>query len=280
MTVTAKPSGATKTERWDIHVDGTTVSLSITHRTGTLSPILFLHGFGSTKEDFTDVLLKHEFRNHAIIAYDAPGCGQSICAEPSKLPIPFLVSTAETVLQILDVKTLHVIGHSMGGLTALELSHKNPKRISSFTNIKGNLTSEDCFLSRQIFDFPDTDDEAFFEEFIARTAQAPLYSSSLYASTLRYKVQCSSLRSIFTSMVDLSDHGDFLGKFLALPCSRVFMFGEQFESLPYLPKLAKHGVTTARILDSGQLPMYSNPVAMWHFIRKNIELGDAVDQKA
>lgn len=280
MTITAQSDSTAQTERWNINVDGTAISLSITHRVGLLTPILFLHSFGSTKEDFTDALLKHDFRNHATIAYDAPGCGQSTCAEPSKLSVPLLVNTAEIILQILNVQTFHVIGHSMGGLTALELSHKNPEKISSFTNIKGNLAPEDCFLSRQIFDFPDTDDEAFFEEFIARTAQAPFYSSSLHASTLRYKVQCSSLRPVFTSMVRLSDRGDLIGKLLVLPCPRVFMFGEQFDSLPYLPKLAKYDVTMGRILDSGHFPMYSNPVDMWQYVRENIELGEAASKDA
>lgn len=265
---------------WDIVVDDVPVKLSVTHRTGSLAPILFLHGFGSSKEDFADVLLKDDFRNHAIVAYDAPGCGLSSCAEPSKISIPFLVRTAEAVLEALGVVAFHLVGHSMGGLTALELAHKFPERVLSFTNIKGNLAPEDCFLSRQIFDYPESDDKVFFDDFIVRTARSPFYSSAFYAATLSQKVRWDSVRPIFTSMVQLSDNGDLLAKFLALPCLRVFMFGEQFASLKYLPTLAKHGVCLARIAASGHFPMYSNPPAMWQHIQRNVSLGEEFLKRA
>jgi hypothetical protein len=46
------------------------------------------------------------------------------------------------------------------------------------------------------------------------------------------------------SMVELSDHGDLLRRFLSLRCPRMFMYGEQNEALSYLPKLREHGVRT------------------------------------
>lgn len=263
------------TEAWDLNIDGTAISLAITHRTGPLAPVLFLHGFGSTKEDFTDFLLKKAFRGRAFVAYDAPGCGQSTCADPTQLSIPFLVRTAEAALDTLGIDKFHLVGHSMGALTALELSHKHPKRVLSFTNIKGNLAPEDCFLSRQIFDYPASDDIAFFNDFIERTACAPFYGSAMYATSLRLKSRPESVRPIFSSMVELSDKGDLLEKFLALPFPRIFMYGEQYDSLSYLPTLAAAGINMARIPDSGHFPMYSNPPAMWQHIEKAVALGEA-----
>lgn len=264
------------TEAWDLNIDGTAVSLAITHRTGPLTPVLFLHGFGSTKEDFFDSMLRESFSNRAIVAYDAPGCGQSTCADPTQLSIPFLVRTAETTLERLGIDKFHLVGHSMGALTALELSHKHPQRVLSFTNIKGNLAPEDCFLSRQIFDYPASDDRVFFDDFIKRTARAPFYGSALYATSLRLKSRPESVRPIFSSMVELSDKGNLLHKFLALPFPRIFMYGEQYDSLSYLPELAAAGVGMARIPESGHFPMYSNPPAMWQHIEKAMELGEVV----
>lgn len=249
------------TEALNLNIDGTAISLAITHRTGSLAPVLFLHGFGSTKEDFTDFLLKKAFHSRAFVAYDAPGCGQSTCADPAQLSIPFLVRTAEAALDALGIDKFHLVGHSMGALTALELSHKHPRRVLSFTNIKGNLAPEDCFLSRQIFDYPASDDAAFFNDFIERTARAPFYGSAMYATSLRLKSRPESVRPIFSSMVGLSDRGDLLEKFLALPCPRTVMYGEQYDSLSYLPTLAAAGINMARIPDSGHFPMYSNPPA-------------------
>lgn len=263
------------TEKWDLNIDGTDISLAVTHRGGPLAPVLFLHGFGSTKEDFADFLLKETFHGRAFVAYDAPGCGQSTCADPAQLSIPFLVWTAEAALETLGIlDKFHLVGHSMGALTALELSHKHPERVLSFTNIKGNLAPEDCFLSRQIFDYPASDDEAFFNDFIERTARAPFYGSAMYATSLRLKSRPESVRPIFSSMVELSDKGDLLEKFLALPFPRIFMYGEQYDSLSYLSTLAKAGIDMARIPDSGHFPMYSNPPAMWQHIEKAVASGE------
>ncbi|CAK1356999.1 hypothetical protein CB0940_11834 [Cercospora beticola] len=262
------------TERLDLNVDNIDISLAITHRPGRLCPVLFLHGFGSTKEDYTDFLLKKSFDGHAFVAYDAPGCGQSTITEHKQLSIPFLVKTAEALLDYLRIDRFHLVGHSMGALTGLELSHKHPARVLSFTNIKGNLSPEDCFLSRQIFDYPTSDDKLFFQDFIHRTFNATFFGSAMYATSLQLKARAESVRPIFSSMVKLSDAGDLLDKFLALPCPKIFMFGEQYDALSYLKKLGESGVTLARIEDCGHFPMYSNPPLMWRYILRAITEGE------
>ena len=50
----------------------------------------------------------------------------------------------------MKIDRFHLIGHSMGGLTALILGDEHPGRVSSFINIEGNVSPEDCFLSRQV----------------------------------------------------------------------------------------------------------------------------------
>jgi pimeloyl-ACP methyl ester carboxylesterase len=40
--------------------------------------------------------------------------------------IPFLASVAETVLRARRIERLHLIGHSMGGLTGLLLAEQKP----------------------------------------------------------------------------------------------------------------------------------------------------------
>ena len=64
-------------------------------------------------------------------------------------------------------------------------------------------------------------------------------------------------------MVELSDHGDLLAKFLGLTCPRLFMYGKENSTLSFLPGLAAGGVELAEIPRSGHWPMYANPVAMW-----------------
>ena len=74
------------------------------------------------------------------------------------------------------------------------------------------------------------------------------------------------MRSIFQSMVELSDNDDLMSKFLNLPCPRMFMYGEQNASLSYLSHIQAKGVRLAQIPDCGHFPMYSNPVLTWEKI--------------
>lgn len=80
------------------------------------------------------------------------------------------------------------------------------------------------------------------------------------------------MKPIFESMVDLSDRGGLLERFLALPLPTMFMYGEQNSSLSYLNRLALAGVDLAEIPYSAHFPMYSNPPVTWSritgFIRR------------
>ncbi|CAG8427023.1 unnamed protein product [Penicillium salamii] len=256
-----------------LQVEGVNLNLATIHTLKETPPILFLHGFGSCKEDLADIVVNPRMQHHGFIAFDAPGCGHSDSDNLSATDIPFLVATAEAILSHFQITKFHLMGHSMGGLTALLLAHSHPDRVLSFVDIKGNLASEDCFLSRQIFSFPSDDPEVFLDAFITRTRESKSFGNPLYASTLRARVRAGAVRAIFESMVQLSDSGDLLGMFLALPCPKMFMFGEENRGLSYLGQLEKEGVELALIPESGHFPMYSNPVEMWrriaNFFAKN-----------
>lgn len=259
-----------------IDVQGTALDIEFLHRDGDKTPILFLHGFGSTKEDYADIMFWPAFDGHAVLAYDAPGFGQSRTAEPSALSIPFLVETAKTMLANFNIKKFHLVGHSMGGLTSLLLAHELGDRVLSFTDIEGNVAPEDCFLSRQIVTHWDEDASAddFMKEFADRNRQSHFFSHHLYAASLAIKVQSSSPEPIFRSMVDLSDNQPLLEWFVDLPGATCFMHGDQNAGLTYLPHLRGQGVTVASIPHSGHFPMYANAPAMWAAIAENIKKGE------
>jgi pimeloyl-ACP methyl ester carboxylesterase len=256
--------------RFRLRVRGVGLEVATARHHGPSPPILFLHGFGSTKEDYADVALHPQLAGRPYFAYDAPGCGQSACEDLARLSIPFLVETVRAMLRHGGIERFHLVGHSMGGLTALVLADQEPERVLSFIDIEGNLAPEDCFLSRQVITHPAQDEDGFLDGLIDRTRRAPAYSSALYAAGLRHKVHAGAVRPIFTSMVELSDHGDLMPKFLGLPCPRMYMHGEQNTSLSYLGELAANGIEVAEISHSGHFPMYSNPVAMWARIARFI----------
>ncbi|KAL5357342.1 alpha/beta-hydrolase [Aspergillus floccosus] len=247
-------------------VHHTHLRLSTLFRPGSKPTIFFLHGFGSCKEDLHDITLLPQLKDHAFLAYDAPGCSQSESDDPSKTTIAFLVSTAKAVLDHYGITKFHLIGHSMGGLTALVLASSHPDPVLSFINIRGNLAPEDCFLSRQIFSHPGSSPQEFFDCFIERMRQLPAFSNALYAASLKDRVHVDAVEPIFKSMVQLSDFEDLLGRFLSLECPLMFMYGEQNRSLSYLSRLEESGVELAEIPFSGHFPMYANPPEMYRRI--------------
>ncbi|WP_231389462.1 alpha/beta fold hydrolase [Dickeya chrysanthemi] len=259
-------SGAFSRQCVSLKVRGASLDVAALYRGGRQAPIVFLHGFGSTKEDYADIVRYPAFDGHPFLAYDAPGCGETACDDLAAISIPFLVDTALAMLDSVGFERIHLVGHSMGGLTALMLAHRCPERVLSFVDIEGNIAPEDCFLSRQIVTYADDDAGRFFDEFIRRTHASPAWSSALYAASLRHKVRAGAVRGIFQSMVELSDHGDLMSTFLGLPCPKMFMYGEQNTSLSYLEHIARHGVRLAEIPLCGHFPMYANPVAMWRAI--------------
>jgi len=270
--------GANKLERFTLPltVGANDVEIAGLHHDGIGTPLVFLHGFGSTKEDYADVVQQEQLANRPVLAYDAPGCGATTCSDLTALSIPFLVAIAEQVLRAERIERYHLIGHSMGGLTALLLADRNPTAVAGMVNIEGNVAAEDCFLSRQIVSHPHDDPREFLADFADRVSGSRYYSSNLFAASLPHKVRADAVKPIFDSMVDLSDHGQLLERFLALPLPKMFMYGEQNSSLSYLPRLADEGVELAEITRSAHFPMYSNPTEMWSRITDFVLQADSV----
>jgi len=255
-----------KSGRVNLTVDGHAVELSVLRRQGSGSPLVCLHGFGSTKEDYADLAMRPDFADRELVFWDMPGCGASHVGDPEAPTIPFLMSVVEAACDALDLDRFHLSGHSMGGLTGLLFAQAHRDRVLSFIDIEGNLAPEDCFLSRQIVDYPAASPEAFMSAFMDRVSGRAEYGSALYARALPLKVRPSSFRPVFTSMVDLSDTLDLLAIMADLSCPRIFLYGEQNRHLSYLSRLPDLGVQAVEIPDAGHFPMYSNPPALWSAI--------------
>ncbi len=258
----------------NLTVDDVDVSLSCLRKDGPKPPLVSLHGFGSTKEDYADLAMHPAYEGRGLIFWDAPGFGASEVSDPNALSIPFLVNVAIAACDALGIEVCHLSGHSMGGLTGLVLSHQFPDRVLSFMDIEGNVAPEDCFLSRQIVEFPAESAEDFAREFQSRVRFRSEYGSALYAAGLTAKVRDSSYEPIFTSMVDLSDTAPLMEWFTSLSCPRCFIYGEQNRHLSYLDHLRSTDVGVIEIPFSGHFPMYSNPPALWAAMAAFMEAND------
>ena len=100
--------------RVPLNIDGISLDVAALYRDGDKLPIVFLHGFGSTKEDYADIVRYAAFNGHPFLAYDAPGCGESTCSDLSRIDIALLVKTARALLEHFAIQRFHLVGHSMG----------------------------------------------------------------------------------------------------------------------------------------------------------------------
>ena len=181
-----------------MQVDDTMVDIAGMWRPGTRTPLVFLHGFGSTKEDYADVVQQVHLADHAVLAFDAPGCGATACSKLDGLSIPFLVDVADRVLANQDVGRFYLIGHSMGGLVGLLLAERHPARVVGFVNIEGNLAPEDCVFSRQIIsDFDPASEGSFgaLRDRVGGQARTPARCSPQASSTRSIAKLCGPCAS-------------------------------------------------------------------------------------
>lgn len=101
-------------------------------RGGALGPaVLLLHGSPGSRAELNDLALSLS-DDYRTIAPDLPGFGRS----QSKVPDYSIAAHADYAAQLLDrleVREVHVVGFSMGGGVALELTRRGDERIRSLT---------------------------------------------------------------------------------------------------------------------------------------------------
>jgi len=92
-------------------------------------PVLFLHGVGGNAELWRpqlDALAP----THRCIAWNMPGYGKTTSPLP-EMTFPALGAAAGRLLDRCGVASAHVVGHSMGGMVALEFAASFPERVRS-----------------------------------------------------------------------------------------------------------------------------------------------------
>jgi 3-oxoadipate enol-lactonase len=97
-------------------------------RCGEGEPLLLLMGLSGTHLAWGDPFLDELARHFALVAYDHRGVGRS-----SRVAGPFtlgrLAGDAAGLLDALGIDAAHVVGVSMGGMVAQELTLRHPERV-------------------------------------------------------------------------------------------------------------------------------------------------------
>jgi len=101
----------------EIYADyaGKTYGLSVRLRANADNLIVFLHGWGGSKEGFTGAFSSDVLKQYGICTIDLLGFGQS--EKPADFSYDLLDQANVIALAVnsLDAKRVYLVGHSMGG---------------------------------------------------------------------------------------------------------------------------------------------------------------------
>ncbi len=240
------------------------VSVSCMLRKTGRESIVFIHGFGASKETFLEAFERKNLRSFTLLATDLIGFGDSDKPANFSYRMRDQAKVLRKMIDFLDLDCFHIVAHSMGGIIGIELSEMIPDRVLSFMNAEGNITIEDCTMSKRV--------EEMGEEYFAqkgfdqlkqaiakeahRTQDIPLrdYLKSLSVATPK------SLYKSSVSTVQESYYGDLLKRFARLPFYKCYIYGEKNRSVfPSEELLRKQGISLFYVSGSGHSMMKENP---------------------
>ena len=94
---------------------------------GSGTPLLLLHGWGSSLETFHDMAadLARQFR---VVAFDFPGHGESD-PPPGTWRVDDFMELTRSVMADLGIERAAVLGHSFGGRVAIKLAAEHPEAV-------------------------------------------------------------------------------------------------------------------------------------------------------
>ncbi len=95
-------------------------------------PLLCLHGGPGCPHDYFEPLEAIAATGRRVVLYDQLGCGNSdIPTDSSTYTIALYLEEIDTIRQALELPRLHVLGHSWGGMLAMEYALKQPAGLAS-----------------------------------------------------------------------------------------------------------------------------------------------------
>jgi pimeloyl-ACP methyl ester carboxylesterase len=125
----ATSAAAPRTEVVEL-ADGTKIATLLAGPAEATETIVFLHGLGGSQSTWASVL-GHFAENYHIVALDLPGHGGSDKPSPDSTDysIPGLAAKLGELLEKMELSPAVLIGHSLGGATALQLALDRPKLV-------------------------------------------------------------------------------------------------------------------------------------------------------
>lgn len=122
---------------------------------GTGEPVLFIHGNGGSMRDFRHQVIAFA-KSHKVVLVDSRAQGRSVDPGDS-LSYEMMADDMDALLEHLKIDSCYVVGWSDGGITAILLALRHPKRVRKLAATGANLwpdsTALDPWMYRTIADW-------------------------------------------------------------------------------------------------------------------------------
>lgn len=242
-------------------------------RQGKKQTVLYLHGLGCSKDDFLGAIKADELKDHTLLAFDFPGCGNSTYPKDMALEIDDLVNITDILVSELGLTNLVLVGHSMGGLVALLYAEKYYEKVKAFINVEGNLGGSDSTISRRVAKHTFNEfKETIFPIFKKKLLETGNIGFKRHVEILEKYSSESSKKAFFDyspPLMKYSDSGNLIQRFLKLNIPKLFLYGsENSIRIPYIFDLKETGLEMAEISMSNHFPNYDNPEEYYLVISK------------
>jgi len=233
---------------------------------GEGEPLLLLHGRGAAAAGFTPILAALAAQRR-VIALDLPGWGLSekpiFTGRTAQDALRVWMDGALALLDHLGLEQVDLLGHSMGGFTALGLALEHPERVRSLLLAdSGGLGREVAFDVRLFFWLmPERLYPRLGRNFMARIMA--LVSSKQVVprdEAFEFAWQVGTQRAVipsggraFNAWVDLFGvHLDLLDRLRTLQMPTLLLWGERDHVTPYA-----HALHARKFIRQGRLVVFT-----------------------
>jgi 3-oxoadipate enol-lactonase len=171
---------------------------------GSGAPLVFLHGLGSSSEDW-ELQRAHFKKRFRCLSFDLPGSGRSKATPPFSLSM-FARVIAGALTQ-LDTGPVHLVGLSMGGMTSLQLALDFPQHVRTLTVVNASASAvAKTFKEKALVGFRK----------LVTEVMGPRQVAKLVASRLFPKPEQAALRAQFIARVARNDPASYLASTRAI----------------------------------------------------------------
>jgi pimeloyl-ACP methyl ester carboxylesterase len=234
---------------------------------GTNPPILFIHGLGCASScDFPRIAADPALVGRRMILVDLLGSGFSDQPMDFGYTVENHASTLGALIEGLQLSSVDLVGHSMGGSIAIVVARRNPAIVRRLVLSEPNLDAGGGIFSRPIAQQSEADYIAYGHAESVR--QAAIEGQAIWSGSLRMSSPLAVHRGA-TSLVR-GGSPSWREQLEALTIPRTVIFGSKSLPDPDTERLPQVGIMVRVVPDAGHSMAWENPSGYAEAIRGSL----------